>query len=68
MPDDVRDAFIDSNLSTKTFGRGLGLPMARKIIEAHNGRIELNDRGGGGNTVNVYLPENMMGDQRVPQS
>ena len=48
IPDDIRDALMDSNLSAKTFGGGLGLPMARKIIEAHNGRIELEDRGDGG--------------------
>ena len=53
---DIRDALMDSNLSAKTFGGGLGLPMARKIIEAHNGRIELEDRGAGGNALSVYLP------------
>jgi two-component system nitrogen regulation sensor histidine kinase GlnL len=56
MPDDVRDALVDSNVSTKIFGAGLGLPMARKIIEAHNGRIEIKVKEGGGNTVELYLP------------
>jgi signal transduction histidine kinase len=56
LPDDVRDALLDSNLSTKVFGAGLGLPMARKIIEAHNGRIEIKPIEGGGNTVELYLP------------
>ena len=56
IPDDVRDALVDSNLSTKVFGAGLGLPMARKIIEAHNGRIEIKAKEGGGNTVELYLP------------
>ena len=56
IPDDVRDALLDSNLSTKTFGEGLGLPMARKIIEAHNGRIELKVNDELGNTIELYLP------------
>jgi len=56
MPDGVRDALLDSNLSTTTFGEGLGLPMARKIIEAHHGHIELKVQLGRGNTVNLYLP------------
>ena len=56
LPDDIRNALMDSNLSAKTFDGGLGLPMARKIIEAHNGRIELKDRGGGGNALRVCLP------------
>jgi HD-like signal output (HDOD) protein/anti-sigma regulatory factor (Ser/Thr protein kinase) len=56
IPDDVRDALLDSNLSTKTFGEGLGLPMARKIIQAHNGRIELKVNEDVGNSVELYLP------------
>jgi signal transduction histidine kinase len=56
IPDDIRDALLDSNLSTKTFGQGLGLPMVRKIVEGHNGRIALNFQEGHGNTVDFYLP------------
>jgi HD-like signal output (HDOD) protein/anti-sigma regulatory factor (Ser/Thr protein kinase) len=56
VPEDVRDCLIGSNLSTKTFGWGLGLPMARKILEAHSGRIELKAEEGVGNTVNVCIP------------
>jgi HD-like signal output (HDOD) protein/signal transduction histidine kinase len=55
-PKEIRDALMDSNLSAKTFGSGLGLPMARRIIEAHNGRIELKDTGGGGNALSICLP------------
>ena len=56
IPDDIRDALLDSNPSAKTFEGGLGMPLARKIIEAHNGRIEIEERAGRGNTVNIYLP------------
>ena len=56
MPDGVRDALLDSNLSATTFGEGLGLPMARKIIEAHHGHIALRVQAGRGNTVGLYLP------------
>jgi signal transduction histidine kinase len=56
IPDEIRHALLDSNLTTKTFGSGLRLPMARKIIEAHNGRIEIQAKEGGGNTVELYLP------------
>ena len=56
IPDEIRHALLDPNLTTKTFGSGLRLPMARKIIEAHNGRIEIKTREGGGNTVELYLP------------
>ena len=56
LPDDIRDALLDSNPSAKTFEGGLGMPLARKIIEAHSGRIEIGERTGRGNTVNIFLP------------
>ena len=56
IPDDIRDALLDSNLSTKTFGVGLGLPMARKIVEAHAGRIEMEVQEKKGNSIRLFLP------------
>jgi HD-like signal output (HDOD) protein len=56
VPREVRDALIDGNLSAKTFGGGLGLPLARRIIEAHKGRVELVAEEDRGNTATVYLP------------
>jgi signal transduction histidine kinase len=37
-------------------GLGLGLPVAKAIVEAHKGRIEMNSRLGEGTTVTVALP------------
>jgi nitrogen fixation/metabolism regulation signal transduction histidine kinase len=42
--------------STKRSGTGLGLALAREIIEAHGGRITINNREGGGLTVTLILP------------
>lgn len=36
--------------------QGLGLPLARRLIEAHGGRLELASRKGSGTTVTVTLP------------
>lgn len=44
--------------STKRSGTGLGLALAREIIEAHGGRIMLNNREGGGVVVTLILPSN----------
>jgi two-component system nitrogen regulation sensor histidine kinase NtrY len=41
--------------STKRSGTGLGLALAREIIEAHGGRITLANRAGGGLTVTLIL-------------
>jgi signal transduction histidine kinase len=37
-------------------GSGLGLPIAIHLTELHGGRLTLNDRPGGGTSVEVWLP------------
>ncbi len=36
--------------------RGLGLPLARQLIEAHGGRLEIQSEKGAGTTATVSLP------------
>ena len=42
--------------STKQSGTGLGLALCREIIEAHHGRLSLNNRKKGGLAVSIELP------------
>jgi signal transduction histidine kinase len=46
---------LNQNTSTAV-GMGLGLPLARFIIEAHGGRIEAQSHYGAGSTFTIYLP------------
>ncbi|HWO56815.1 MAG TPA: ATP-binding protein [bacterium] len=43
-------------VTTREHGTGLGLATARKIVEAHGGRIAIRNRRGGGAEVEIDLP------------
>jgi len=47
---------IDSRLSRKYEGTGLGLPLAKQLIELHGGRLHIESVPGAGTTVSVILP------------
>ncbi len=42
--------------SKKLHGTGLGLPLCQKIIEYHNGKLEIESQPGQGSTFTVRLP------------
>jgi signal transduction histidine kinase len=55
-PDEVEHAFDRFYRSPGSTGSGLGLSIARNLVEAHGGRIGLTSEPGGGTTVEVTLP------------
>ncbi len=51
----------------KSGGTGLGMPIAKKIIEGHQGRISIESRPGWGTVVTIELPYRaFMGGERSP--
>jgi PAS domain S-box-containing protein len=56
MPEEVRAKAFDAFFTTKHRGTGLGLPIARRIVESHGGQIDLAPAPGGGTTVSIHLP------------
>ena len=56
VPGDLSDRIFDPFFTTKPQGSGLGLPIVRKIVDAHDGRIDLRTTPGGGTTIRVTLP------------
>jgi len=57
MPEAVLAQALLPFYSTKSEGTGLGLTLCREIIEAHEGRLSLANRAGGGLEVRIVLPQ-----------
>ena len=53
---DQNDRIFDPFFTTKPQGSGLGLPIVRKIVDAHDGRIDLDSSPGKGTRFRVTLP------------
>ncbi|MCH8997274.1 MAG: HAMP domain-containing histidine kinase [Proteobacteria bacterium] len=56
IPADVLPRIFEPLYSTKGFGMGLGLPVARQIMALHGGGIEIETEEGCGTRVCLWLP------------
>jgi signal transduction histidine kinase len=56
IPPDVAEKVFDPFFTTKPQGSGLGLAIVRKIVDAHDGRIDMRTAVGQGTTIRVTLP------------
>ncbi len=56
IPLDERPKVFSPFFTTKKEGTGLGLPIVKKIVEAHKGRLEILDNPDAGLTFRVLLP------------
>src|SRR3954447_7207207 len=55
MPPDVLEHAFEPFFTTKSRGTGLGLPLAKRIVDAHGGEIRL-ETSATGTTVTMSLP------------
>ena len=56
IPADIREKIFTPFFTTKARGTGLGLPTARRFIEAHRGTINIDCPPSGGTRVTLQLP------------
>ncbi len=60
IPAEIRDRLFESFVSSgKEDGTGLGLAIVKKIVDEHDGRIEVSDRSGGGTIFQIELPKRL---------
>ncbi|MBV8536000.1 MAG: sensor histidine kinase, partial [Alphaproteobacteria bacterium] len=51
---------IDNALTRRTEGTGLGLPLAKALIEMHGGTLQIRSEPGRGTQVDLRLPEDRL--------
>ena len=57
MDAEVKEKVFQGFFTTKgSRGTGIGLMLTRKIVEAHQGSIEVESQKGRGSTFSIYLP------------
>ncbi len=70
-PDDIERVFepfnqLDTSLSRRIPGAGLGLYAARSLVMAHGGRIRLDSAPGEGTTATIQLPAHLLAPIPAP--
>jgi nitrogen fixation/metabolism regulation signal transduction histidine kinase len=61
MEPEVMERALLPFYSSKASGTGLGLALCKEIVEAHGGRVRLQNRPGGGLAVTAWLPAAALG-------
>jgi signal transduction histidine kinase len=52
----IFDRFFRCDPSRSQTGTGLGLSLAKAVVDAHNGSIDVDSEVGGGSTFRVFFP------------
>jgi PAS domain S-box-containing protein len=65
IPPDVRDKIFDLYFTTKKDGSGIGLAMTYRIVELHNGSIEVESDATHGTTFILRFPLNSLQEGRA---
>src|SRR6266540_3874941 len=56
MSEETRARMFDLFFTTKETGTGLGMPIARSVVEQHGGRLEVRSQVGRGTQIRALLP------------
>jgi signal transduction histidine kinase len=56
IPSELLGHIFEPFFTTKTAGMGMGLSISQRIIQAHNGRIEVRNADPSGAEFSIFLP------------
>ena len=56
IPAEIRSKIYNLYFTTKKGGSGIGLPMAYRVLQLHNGSLEFDSVEGGGATFILRIP------------
>ncbi len=56
FPPELLPRIFEPYVTTKARGTGLGLPIVKKIVDEHYGRIDISNAPGGGARIDIRLP------------
>jgi signal transduction histidine kinase len=68
IPDEVRPKIFDLYFTTKREGSGIGLAMTYRILQLHNGEVDVQSQPGKGTTFVLRLPVPASSDLRLRNS
>jgi len=57
VPEDARETIFEPFHTTKTHGTGLGLAVARRVVESHGGTLSVTSAPSGGALFRAEIPE-----------
>ena len=65
LPKENREQLTDPYFTTRKSGTGLGLAIVRKIMEDHDGRVELRDGNMGGAIARLRLSRRLIASENA---
>ena len=65
LPKENREQLTDPYFTTRKSGTGLGLAIVRKIMEDHDGRVELRDGNMGGALARLRLSRRLISSENA---
>jgi signal transduction histidine kinase len=65
IPEDIRPYIFDLYFTTKRDGSGIGLAMTYRILQLHNGQVDVESKAGAGTTFTLSVPVANLSDPRL---